>query len=322
MSEQVKQQTQANPEDGHLEVYMPLVEHEPKIVETSEGPEFVLEDEGNIPVDNSISNRWDKQIQLEVIQPGTVKKNPHLAKLVGQYRIVNSTYGEDHPMKYRESLKLLPMAELRRSRTLMPEFSEKEDNKPICKSLDGVVPDPRIEMPVSEACGAYIQTNGKSRFVPSCPKAKWDSGDPPECKDSKTLAFFDLELGLPVTLQLKSTGLSSWNAFQALAEQKKGAIRNRNRFLQDGEEPQSILDFVITLTVEHKGTYVKPKFEYAYAPELNPRQYWPLAAYYYDLVKPIPGQYDEYDENTAGDAKLVEAEVDMGSDDPDEDVAV
>src|SRR3990167_8936971 len=77
-----------------------------------------------------------------------------------------------------ESLRMVLLTE-RKGRVLFPVGAE----RPRCASDDGFAPSPRIEEPISEACG---RKHG-GRFQATCAMAQWSGRTPPECRDTYTL---------------------------------------------------------------------------------------------------------------------------------------
>ena len=91
-----------------------------------------------------------------------------------------------------------------------------EDNdKPVCRSLDGYVPDPRIEEPPSSVCIAKKQLkSGKIFTKPMCPHAIWgkESG-PPACNQVYSLLCLDLGQDLPFWLPISGASITPLRNF-------------------------------------------------------------------------------------------------------------
>jgi hypothetical protein len=79
---------------------------------------------------------------------------------------------------------------------------------PICRSLDGITPDPRIEEPQCAECASAITKGGRTVYETVCPKAKWGpDGEKPECGEQINALCLALPEGLPFWISLGGTNL-------------------------------------------------------------------------------------------------------------------
>jgi hypothetical protein len=81
-------------------------------------------------------------------------------------------------------------------------------DKPLCRSFDGLVPDPQVENPPSDRCIMKQIIKGKSVIVPVCPNAKWgDNRERPPCDETyNCLSIFSQDY-LPFWLTLHGTAI-------------------------------------------------------------------------------------------------------------------
>lgn len=262
--------------------------------ETSEGALFVVGDE-KVPV-------LDTLLDVNIVQPGSVKQNKALAPHVGKflYPDLEESFA---------TLSLLPIKIMYRGRRLFPPFGE-GDGELICSSNDGETPSDRILSPVAEECGRFVEKGGKLRFEPTCEQAKWseDGKTRPACGEVITVAFYDLSLKAPIRLQFRGTGISAWNAFLREFNKYKNIARLKGK---------KIYDYVIQASLENEGTYFKLSFKFQEAPEMQASAFLPLLAWYKEHLLTRP---DDSDAAAAGSSST-SAEVDV-TDDDDADAGV
>ena len=78
------------------------------------------------------------------------------------------------------------------------------DEKPSCRSNDGLMPSDRIASPVSECCAKRI--NGSLKTV--CPSAQWLDDAPPACAQTYQLCALNLDLSeSPFLVGFKGTSI-------------------------------------------------------------------------------------------------------------------
>lgn len=79
-------------------------------------------------------------------------------------------------------------------------------DEPLCRSLDGMRPDPAIERPPSPRCHD-LRAN---KLAPACPNAKWRAGGkPPACAMTFTYVMLDLDEMSPFILRFSKTSLQA-----------------------------------------------------------------------------------------------------------------
>ena len=129
--------------------------------------------------------------RMKIVQPTSKKGTP------GNF-IMNLT-GEEFSQLFIVGIK----AEQGRTK-----WVEGED-KPACRSLNGHVPDPRIEEPSSEVCGIKKKLkSGKIYFKETCPDTIWGSdGTPPACGKNFNFLCLDMNLELPFWLAVSGKSI-------------------------------------------------------------------------------------------------------------------
>lgn len=211
----------------------------------------------------------DTLFTVGAVQPGHVKEKKELAKNVGQFFYPDLE-------QFTDRLRLLPIGVINHTRRLYPPY-DSGDHTLICYSNDGMQPSVKVEMPLSTECGRMITKGDREVFEATCSKAIWVDGKKPDCSDGLNVAFFDIDLKAPVRMQFSGSGISAWNAF--LREHKKA--RNIARI-----KGRRLADYVVVMSTENEGTWVRLKFDFEEAPDLSPSAYQPLLAWYRDNLLP------------------------------------
>lgn len=116
-----------------------------------------------------------------------------------------------------ESLRVIPICELRITRTLWDSDGRGGASQSLCSSRDGENPSPNVENPISpEGCGKLTYNNRSAtvRFEPYCSKAKFGpTGERPACSESRFVIFLDTNLLAPIGIWLNGQALGEWNKF-------------------------------------------------------------------------------------------------------------
>lgn len=268
---------------------MPL---ELEVLPSTEGPCVSLDGE-DIPL-------VDVVFPITIVQPGhlTIKENK------SKYTAHKGKFYNEVLEESASELRLLPLAVLGHGRRLYGPYDPNNTDL-LCYSLDGSSPADKVEYPISESCGTFSVTPRGEFFTAVCPKAVWVDGKKPECSESLTVAFFDIDNRVPVEMQLTGTQISAWNNFKKSYKQKKNAARIKKK---------SIHDFVILATIEDEGTYASIKFTLENMGDENPGKYAPLMKYYWEnLFVPLKIQREAALSlaQGGGDAKAIDYDVNI-----------
>lgn len=233
------------------------------VVQTDEeGNTFAVVAGDEVPV-------GDEPLNFYLVQPGKVKHDKRFKDLVGQF------FCEPADAAFEEA-RLVFVGEVARGRNLFPEYDGNADN-PLCKSYDGIEPAFNAETPMATLCA-------------ECPKGDlmWKDGNPPECKEYRDLLFIHMDYKYPISIRLKSTGLSAWGKIRRdlkkiAKESKATAARDLLKLPKAGLNKEKTLDIkkcVIRLSADNEGTYFTPTFSLEEAEDLNSEDFQPLIAYY------------------------------------------
>jgi len=90
-----------------------------------------------------------------------------------------------------------------------------KNDMPVCRSLDGLVPDPKVENPPSTECIRIVPvTPHRDAAKAICPLAEWgENREAPECSEVYNLLCFELDEGFPFWLQLGGTSVKPFKLF-------------------------------------------------------------------------------------------------------------
>jgi hypothetical protein len=182
-------------------------------------------------------------------------------------------------------------------------FDDKDNNKLLCFSKNGLYPHPNAAEPRNSIC-AVVDANGRRDI--KCPMAMWENGKVPQCREYVVLGAIDMIRKIPVTLQLHGVGMKAYNALGQAYTRAKNVARLKKK---------SINDYVIKFTLEDSGPYVTPKFDLIeYNEETgSPRDLINLAKYYRTTVF----KYAPVKEYSVGQAQMAAAVISA----TDEDIA-
>jgi hypothetical protein len=230
----------------------------PVKIETDESGPIAIIGEKTIPVIDSV-------FDVQVVQPGSIKQNKDLKPHLGKFYFKDLETSKD-------VLLLLPLKELTPGRRLYPPFDSGEKDL-LCYSVNGETPSAKVEAPISERCGSFVQKGDVVRFEPHCPKAVWEDGKKPECSELKRAAFYDIETNMPLRMSFSGTGISAWNNFQKEYRKHKNIVRLQGK---------NLADYVLKVTLENEGTYYRLVFKFEEAPALHPALYRGLMEWYVD----------------------------------------
>lgn len=189
---------------------------------------------------------YTSPFNMRIVHPSSITNNesllPHLGKFYFQEIDVST-----------EELILVPLSEGTIHRSLFPDNfnGSTGNNEPLCRSLDGLTPDSRIEAPISLQCAHINPDSGNIQVV--CPMAMWENNRPSKCRMSKLIPFYDCAAQIPIYWELKGVALSAYN--KALREWNKQVNINIYRGL-------STDNLVLQVTLANKGTYFEPVFKY------------------------------------------------------------
>lgn len=122
--------------------------------------------------------------------------------------------------------------------------SSKLGEDPVCRSDNGLVPDPKIENPKSFHC---VDPN---TFRALCPYASWSNGRPP-CKQKANLLLVARETGLPYYLTLGGTSLDPlWRMLRYI----------NNDIKMQSNLGLDLYDYSFTIGGDNKGQYAVATF--------------------------------------------------------------
>jgi len=249
-----------------------------------------------------------------IVQPGSVKKNPALKKFKGKF--MNAELGLDFEQK-----RFVYIGNFAEGRNHFPPFVEGDNSEPLCKSYDGIVPAFNAEQPGAALCS-------------ECPfgDLMWKDGNKPECAKYLELLLLDVDIKYPMVLPMKGTSLGAWNLFKKSITQKIRLSNEFNKLVKLGlkkvdNPPEGYVDVttcVIQVTMSDEGTYYVPSFELVEAPELDQQALLPLINHYgYKFITEAAIAREakklEYEQNsTIGNQALFEsapeAQVELGDD--------
>ena len=236
------------------------------VAQTDDGPVAKLGDE-ELPL-------LDMAFDLQIVQPGHVSWNKNLANFVGKILVVYDS--NDPTAESASTLNLMPITIVRHGFKNFDQYNDKDGddaNRLLCYSNDGVRPSTRVAMPMHSVCSELVLRNGKYVRNTVCPRAMWEGDNKPECREEIVLGLFDIERKVPVRLQLHGKALTAYNALQWAYRQARNVARLKKK---------SINDYIIRMTVENHGTYVKPVFKLMEPEDTLPKPatFLPVCKYY------------------------------------------
>ncbi len=285
----------------------------PQIVENYQNIELANSPDGELVLKfgDGIETLFAKQpVDFKYFNPQSLQGNPEkLNKYHGKFYF-------EHLDDVQEKLRVIPVCEYTRSRTLWEDDGKGSGGQVICRSFDGEYPAPTIHVPVSTQCGTLVQQTGAvlPTLKESCPKAKFgDDGSRPECQESRYIIFFDMDLMARIGVWIKGTALSSWNRFAKNhfkgMEQKKFIRRSQ----ANQAKAKNIVYYMSLSPEKNRTAIVWEKDDEATAEEIN--QVHPVIEmyreYYFskkDLIKSSPDEEPETVE-----AQHQDADVDVES---------
>ena len=211
---------------------------------------------------------------LRLIQPTTEDNDPKFHGHAGEFYI-------EELDEYSKERMLLPMGIIRYGQQFFGgPYKRNKENRPVCYSVDGLKPSPKISEPVCGLGGecAVVEEgrNGPYRKV-ICPKAVWENGEKPECNEYIVAAFLDItdpETPIPLRMTLKGTAISSLKNMNKTYERYKNVARLKR---------QNINDYAVKLTAEDNKNYFTPVFTPQYD-EHKPSKFTPMRKHYYETV--------------------------------------
>ena len=257
----------------------------PAVIEQDESGPITVIDGKTVPVIDSV-------FDVQVVQPGSIKENKELKPHLGKFYFPDL---EDS----KEILMLLPLKELSPGRRLYPPFDSGVKDL-LCYSTNGETPSAKVEAPICERCGDFVQKGDFVKFEPICPKAAWIDGKKPECSEVKRAAFYDIETGMPIRLQFSGTGISAWNQFQKEYRKHRNLVRLQGK---------NLADFVLKVTLDNEGTYYRYVFKFEEAPDLKPALYRGLMEWYIDNL--FTRQEVQEEQTYSGTTGTIEGEVEI-----------
>jgi len=130
-----------------------------------------------------------------------------------------------------ESLTVVPLKTIPGCVMWPDKFNK--DSVPLCKSNNGLVPDPEIEKPMcsEENCCKSVWDKKARKMVKPCAYGNWDGNTPPACQDTDTLLFVEIgeETMVPFWVQFKSTALSPWKKFRKTLNLRKRVLTTKRK---------------------------------------------------------------------------------------------
>lgn len=246
----------------------------------------------------------DTVFDLQIIQPGNVRNDKSLAKHIGELKIVQLD-------EFREEGWFLPITIINYGFRKYGEYAEGADNQLQCWSNDGLQPSPRAEMPCSDECAKLEVKNGVPYLNVTCSEAQWLDGKKPSCAQYINVALLDLERLIPVRLSLHGTGLGAWNQLQRAYKNVRNIAKLKGK---------SINDYVLKITTDNEGTFVKPNMEFIEAPEKfgKTSRFRPILQHYLETLFTRPIR----DLEAASDQGTIEVTDASSSDSPVEDFVI
>ena len=249
---------------------------------------------------------------LQIIQPGSVAKNPSYAEHVGKLAYLTRV-GETYTIRESfDSIQVLFVGVKNMGRKLQATYNPKENVRPLCESWDGEYPATNVDEPRSERCGQmYINDKGLLSFTPKCPHAEWQEGSPPECQDYHTLTFMNVDDGELLEMSLKSTSLKAWTDFLKKGlKDAKAILRSERRAARKEKKPlPNMMNKAITLGVENKGTYFK--LTVVLEDSKHAINMYPLAGYYKKQLENRRAEYAKKQEQFALQAEAEGEAIDL-----------
>jgi len=241
----------------------------------------------------------DTVFDLQIVQPGNVRNDKSLAKHVGELRIVQLD-------EFREEGWFLPITIINYGFRKYGEYTEGAENQLQCWSNDGLTPSVRVTMPCSGECAKLEVKNGTPYLNVTCPEAQWVDGKKPACSQNINVALLDLERLIPVRLSLHGTGLGAWNQLQRAYKNTRNIAKLKGK---------SINDYVLRITTDNEGTFVKPNMEFIEAPERFGKtgRFRPILQHYLETLFTRPVRdLEAASDSDALDVEMPEAESSAG----------
>lgn len=167
-------------------------------------------------------------IDVKYYNPQTLQGDPEeYSRLYGKWHF---PFLDD----VQDTLKVVPICELVRRRTMWADDGSGGNSKMSCGSPDGEYPFNWLAPALADRCGKmkYNQHSVLPSFEPHCENAKFGSnGEAPACSESRFVLFLDLDLLAPIGLWFNGKAISEWNAFAKnhfkAAEQRKFIRRSQ-----------------------------------------------------------------------------------------------
>jgi len=136
------------------------------------------------------------------LRPSLVELVPLTSQKPGA---IPGKFRDEVTLEHYDSITVVPLT-ITKERLMFPPYGS-GNNKPICKSYDGIVPSPWIENPPAKTCEA-------------CPNSKWGKKDPvtnkgkrPACDEGFKMTVIIKESQLPRIIKFKGTGITALKAF-------------------------------------------------------------------------------------------------------------
>lgn len=157
--------------------------------------------------------------------------------------------------------------------------------KPLCRSNDGLVPAPTVEVPQAVSCL-------------KCPKGVWVDGKKAPCSERLKVLGIMKDTGLPRIFQCNGKSITALRKALERIQQTIIAIQMKEK------KTLNLFDFYFTLTSEKSGAYYVARFEKILR-VANPGEFGPLFEEYV-----IRAKYREEDEEEAVESATVDSKID------------
>jgi hypothetical protein len=211
-------------------------------------------------------------------------------------------FRDEVTLEHYDSITVVPL-NISRERLMFPPYGS-GNNKPICKSYDGIVPSPWVENPPARTCEA-------------CLNSKWGKKDPqtgkskrPACDEGFKMTVIIKESQLPRIIKFKGTGITALKAFMERLETDRVQTNSK-----EGRKP-NLFEYYFTISSQK---VIKPG-QISYIPMFtdvkrvsDPNMFGPFYEQYVVHANSGINEYEEDPIDTAVDqigiAGTVEPEV-------------
>lgn len=173
----------------------------------------------------------DALSSLVSLKPSLIELVPLTSQKQGA---IPGKFRDDVTLEHYDNITVVPL-DISRERIMFPVYGS-GNNKPICKSYNGVVPSPFVENPPARTCAA-------------CPNSKWGKKDPvsgkstrPRCDEGYKMTVIIKESQLPRIIKFKGTGITALRDFMERLETDRVQTNSK-----EGRKP-NLFEYYFTIS--------------------------------------------------------------------------